>query len=459
MKRPLVWIAFFFSLGIFAANNYAISFWWAYLCLFVALAGYFLCIRRKLSFIIFLCCVNFFSGVAVFKNSQYLAACHIKRLLIHQKSKLYTLKGIVQSQGVPRGKQLSFLFTAEEIRSEDLGQNCCGEVLVNLRGKDSFRYGEELVLRGNLYRPYLNRQYASVLMSVKSPSSVIKLKGSRGNPAKRLALWLKNQIEQIILRYLPQPSAGILEAMVLGEKRDISPLVYDAMIKSGTVHILVVSGSNVGIVAFAVMLILKMLRLPKKPRSCIAMLTLILYCLTTGASTPVVRATLMGIIFLSAYTFKREPDICNSCCLALLSILVISPNQLFDIGFELSFTSVVAIVFLYPKLKLLFRVGDLKIKFLSFLAEGCLVSLSAWLGTLGLILYHFRIFAPVTVVANIVIVPLAALITLCGFSLVIAALISPALACAIAYTIQAMVTILLQSNALLISLPGACLYL
>ncbi len=179
----------------------------------------------------------------------------------------------------------------------------------------------------------------------------------------------------------------------------------------------------------------------------------------TGASTPVLRATVMAIVLMSAYLVKREADIYNSCAVALIFILVINPRQLFDIGFQLSFVSVISIVYLYPKLKSFLSPSVLKIKYIRFLVEGCLVSLSAWLGTMSLIAYYFRIVSPVTVLANMIIVPLASLITLCGFSLIVMEFICPILAPFFAYSSEFAVALLLNINAILIKLPGAYFYL
>lgn len=224
-------------------------------------------------------------------------------------------------------------------------------------------------------------------------------------------------------------------------------------------HILVVSGFNVALVTFMIILSLKLARIPKAIRFFIAAPLIIIYCLMTGASTPVVRATIMAIVLMSAYLVKREADIYNSCAVALIFILVINPRQLFDIGFQLSFVSVISIVYLYPKLKSFLSPSVLKIKYIRFLVEGCLVSFSGWLGTMAFIAYYFRIVSPVTVLANMIIVPLASLITLCGFSLIVMEFICPILAPLFAYSSEFAVALLLNINALLIKLPGVYFYL
>ena len=286
--------------------------------------------------------------------------------------------------------------------------------------------------------------------------AAVKTNKNKGFILKRLAIWLKEKMESIIFKRVANLSAGVLAAMILGERRDVPALINDSMIKTGTVHILVVSGFNVGIVAFIIILFLKLTRLPRKARLAIAIFCLIIYCLLTGSSTPVVRATVMSIIFILGLLLEREADIYNALSLAAIFILLANPRQLFDVGFQLSFVSVISIVYLYPKIKSRF---ELKIKYLRFLFDGLLVSFSAWLGTMGFIAYYFKIFSPVTIFANIFIVPLATLITLAGFSLIFTDLFFPVLSPYFALTAQTLVLALLKLNIFLVKLPAAYFYL
>ena len=201
------------------------------------------------------------------------------------------------------------------------------------------------------------------------------------------------------------------------------------------------------------------MRIRRKARIIPAVICLFIYCLITGASNPVIRATVMGVVFLLAYLFKRAPDIYNSLACAALFILIINPGQLFDVGFQLSFASVAAIVYLYPKLQAFLRIRDCRSKVLRFICDGLVVSFSAWLGTMGIIAYNFRIISPVTVLANILIVPLAGLITLCGFTLVLCGLFYPLLAGLFSTTTAMLITLLLNINAAIIRVPFAYFYL
>jgi len=344
------------------------------------------------------------------------------------------------------------------------------EVLVKVDFSQGLDYADSLILQGNLrrpygfssgsysYRDYLSRQGIYLVMHIKNSLQIIPQFNKGGSRLVIFSLWLRTRMEGVISRYLPVLPAGILSAMVLGQRKSIPWLVNDSMVKSGTVHILVVSGFNVGIVAFIINLLLKILRIRRKVRIILVVIVLFIYCLATGATNPVIRATVMGVVFLLVHLLKREADIYNCLACAALFILIINPRQFFDVGFQLSFSSVLAIVYLYPKLKHLLRTESCKVKIFRFIAEGCLVSFSAWMRTIGIIAYNFHIIAPVTVLANIVIVPLATLITLCGFSLVLCGLFCPFLAGVFGTTTAMLITLLLNINSAVIKIPGAYFY-
>ena len=465
MKRPLVVFAIVFCFGIFAASKIRAPFLGAYPAALIILFLSFLFVKKRFISDIFLCCLIFFFAAALFKNHQILPQSHISKFISYKSDYLYAVKGIVDNQPSFKNNKTSFVFKAEGIRIDNLQYQISGNILVYVKGKKNLDYGEELMLKGRLYRPwgsyrnYLYNQGIFSIMHVPTQSHAVTLNQNKGFMLKKLAFWLKERMEGIIFKNVSPVTAGILDAMLLGEKRNIPALINNSMVKSGTVHILVVSGFNVGIVAFIIILFLKLARIPKGMRFYIAVPLLIIYCLMTGASTPVVRATIMAIVFMFAYLIKREPDIYNSCALAAIIILGINPRQLFDVGFQLSFASVISIVYLYPKMKTFLCISSLKIKYIRFMIEGCLVSLSAWLGTMGFIAYYFKIISPVTVLANMFIVPLASLITLCGFCLIAMEFICPSLVPLFAYTTELITALLLNINNLLIKLPAAYFHL
>jgi len=470
MKRPLVILAVFYVLGIILAGLIRLDFWLMMGVAIVVFVFVSLKVREKHLFLVLVLFLALLAGGLNLKNAYRLPGCHIRNFVAYKDNAVYCLNGFIASQPEFKNNHLWFILRVRQIQTDKLRYKCCGEVLVKMDFKQVLNYGEDLTLIGSLgrpqvfsrsrggYRDFLARQGIYLIMPIQNNRQIIRQDKFSGGQLTQGCLWLRFYLEQIISRHLPALPASILSAMVLGQKQGIPRLVSDSMIKAGTVHILVVSGFNVGIVAFMINLLLKILRFPRKGRIILTAICLLIYCLITGATNPVIRATVMGLVFLAAHLLKREADIYNSLVSAALFILVINPRQLSDVGFQLSFISVLAIVYFYPKLKALVRLESCKIKILKFIIEGCLVSFSAWLGTLVIIALNFRIIAPVTVLANILIVPLATLITLCGFILVLSGLIYPDLANLFSLPTMALITLLLNINAALIKLPGAYIY-
>jgi competence protein ComEC len=459
VKKPLVEITLIFSAGIFAAGCFKINLAWLYPAagILLLLSVFFL---RKFSGTISLAVLVFLSGMIWTINHKIKPAEHI--LFFHYNGdEVYVLKGWVDSRPEFQDNNTSFLFRGQEISSSKRSQPCCGDVLVIVRGELKTGYGQELILECALRRPfgeYLPRQGIYRIARVKSADFVRATGKNKGWPSKRLLLALKTRIESGFEKSLTPICSGVIEAMTLGEPRNVPQKVYKDMIRCGTVHILVVSGSNVGVVGFIIILLLKIFRVKRRMRFFCCVPLLSAYCFLTGASDPVVRATIMAAVFLFAYFVKRNPDIYNSCSAAALVILIMDPGQIRDIGFQLSFSSVLAIAYFYPRLKVLLRVDRLKSRITRLPIESCLVSFSAWLGTAGLIALYFRMISPITVLANLLIVPLASIITLSGFSLLVVQSLSSYLALSFASVNELLVSLLLSLNSLLLRVPHAYFY-
>ncbi|MBU1726102.1 MAG: competence protein ComEC family protein [Candidatus Omnitrophica bacterium] len=468
MKRPLVAITLLFCAGIIFASKVRIGFQIFYVSALILTLFSFILYKKAIADAI-LYLIIFCIGSSIITNSQILPKSHISRFVYFKEKDPYIVIGNLQNEPELNNGRLSFIINASRVRLGKTEIKCRGKVLAYLNGTKKLHYGDEVILTGRLHKPfayaggartnygdYLRSQGIYTIMRIANAAHVEKIGRNRGFFLKRIAIFLKTKMEKMLFNSLPEVTAGVMAAMILGEKNRVPPLVYNLMMKTGTVHILVVSGFNVGIVGFITILLLKIMRVPRSPRIVFVLVLLLIYCLMTGASNPIVRATIMAAVFMVSYLLKREADIYNSCCIAALFILFLNPKQLFDIGFQLSFMSVLAIVCLYPVFSRI-TVERFAIRGLfKFLAEGFLVSLAAWFGTMGIIAFAFGTFSPVTVLANIFIVPLATLITLCGISLVAIGYIFPLIIPFFASVGELLVSVLLQINAFMSNLPGAC---
>ncbi len=368
-----------------------------------------------------------------------------------------TFWGKISSDPLIRNGRTGFVMDLSAYACPESARVSRGTVYMVVDGELPFEFGEEIAVRGALCsaRGPAGRINRMPRMRVAS-SALVKKYGAGGSFSfKRLAFKLRSCLEGRIFAYMHGLPARIMAAMLFGKKYLIPPLVNSDMMKSGTVHILVISGFHVTLVACLVVFVLKLFRVGRRVRFCIALPCLAAYCLLTGGSAPVLRATVMSAVFLAAYPLRRDPDIHNAWALAALILLSLNPQELFNLGFQLSFVSVLAIIYVYPLLKRYTGFEKLKLRLIRPITEGFLVSLAAWAGTAGIIACACRMFSPVTVIANIVIVPLSSLITLAGFSLIAAAFLCPAAAPCCGRVCELLLLVLLKVNALFIKLPHA----
>ena len=251
IKKPLVVLALFFSLGIFLGDKIKVSLYALFIALAIILVFVLFPFKKRCLFEIILVAFSFIFGVAILKNSRMLPRCHISHFLNYKNEYPYLIKGFINSEPVSRNSRTSFVFQAQAIQTENSNYACCGNILVYLKAKRKLIYGQELLLRGNLYRPFARKEYSKqsfnnylynqnigLVMNVQSELDAVILNQNKGFPVKKFALWLKNKIKERISRCTDFLTAAILNAMVLGERSDIPWFVNNMMMKCGTIHIL-----------------------------------------------------------------------------------------------------------------------------------------------------------------------------------------------------------------------------
>jgi len=362
------------------------------------------------------------------------------------------------------------MFSVTEFQKDTFWYRCCGNLFVRMRIEKKVEYADALMIKGKVRRIYvpsvrqgksqrLFQAFQDQTAHCMVATAIKRLGLSRPYSLKRLALRFKASLKGVFLRHLPLPAANVMNALVLGERRSVPLAVNRSMIKTGTVHILVVSGFHVGIVAAVLIGVLQSLKVPRGIRPFFAIPTLGFYCMLVGCAASVVRATVMASVFLCAELFRREADVYNSLAAAAIVILSINPRQIFDIGFQLSFASVLSIAYFYPRLASFLRITSVKSWALRYFLRACLVSVSAWLGTTGLIAYYFRIFSPITVIANLFIVPLASLVTTAGFLMLGFGTWCPFLCRSFGLASELLISLMLVTNSILIKIPLAYIYL
>lgn len=192
------------------------------------------------------------------------------------------------------------------------------------------------------YQSYLAANGIAALASAKA-EDVQPQPGFTGN---RLQLW-RSRIHSSILAKIhaiwPQPQAALLDAMLIGEGAFIERDTRVDFQRSGTYHILVVSGMNVSILAFVVFWTLRRLRLSDILATLLTIFFCVAYAFLTEVGTPVWRATLMCALYLGTRLLYRDRAMLNTLGTAALALLVFDPLQLFTASFQMTFLCVLIV--------------------------------------------------------------------------------------------------------------------
>jgi competence protein ComEC len=187
----------------------------------------------------------------------------------------------------------------------------------------------------------------------------------------------------------------------LGSRQNIPNDLKEAFHKTGTVHVLAISGYNIMIIAGSVLAGL-VLFLKRKWAFWISVLAILIFVILTGATASVVRAAIMGFLLLFAQGYGRLYDPKNSIIFAGATMIFFNPFIFrFDIGFQLSFAAVLGLMYLYPyldsKLEKVPKLGTLK--------EIVLMTISAQIAVMPLLLYYFKNFSVISLPSNILVLP------------------------------------------------------
>ncbi len=218
---------------------------------------------------------------------------------------------------------------------------------------------------------------------------------------------------------------GIIQALLLGQRNDISTETYNSYKNAGAVHILAVSGLHIGILLMLLEFLFSPLeRLPKGKTIKLVIIVLLLwgFAFLAGLSASVIRAVTMFSFVAYALYLNRPSNTFNILALSMFFILLVfNPMLLFHVGFQMSYAAVFAIVWLYPKLQRFWYPKNLIIRKGWQLLS---VSIAAQLGVLPISLYYFHQFPGLFFVSNLLIVPFLGLILGIGIVVIILALVN-----------------------------------
>lgn len=446
MKRPLLRPALLFALGVAAGE------WWAAPLGFLfgaAGAGLALAAGWERFRGALLLATALLAGWIHCRLHQGLPAPDDLRRLAGSDAVLATVRGeirdtpslrLVERNGQLYGRTV-FRLCVDGWRQKGDWEPARGEVAVSLRGappRELFRT-RRLELHGVLRRPpgpvapglfdyatHLRHQGCWFELQADGPHDWRLAEPAAVRPplSERFLPWA----QAMLARGLPDDEATrLLWAMTLGWKTALTDEVDAAFMRSGTMHVFAISGLHIALIAGVLVALLRAARIPRHWCGIIVVPVIWFYVAATGWQTSAIRSALMSTVVIGTWTFRRPGDLFNSLSLAFIVVLVWEPGQLFQASFQLSFGVVAGMALLVPALeprvlRLLqfdpdpFLPADLRPRWqrwlelpLRRLALLLSASLAALIASLPLTVHYFHLLNPVSLLANVVVVPLSGL--------------------------------------------------
>lgn len=234
-------------------------------------------------------------------------------------------------------------------------------------------------------------------------------------------------LQKIDSTSLQKPTREFTKGIILADRTEMDKNTVQDFTKSGLVHILAISGSHMAIIFWLILIVLQPV-FPTRFRKFKIVIALVLiwsFAVFIDYGSSVVRSCIMVTAYYTYVLLLRKTDLLHSMAVAAFFILVADTNQLFDVGFQLSFLAVFGIFWLnQPILK---HLPKPKNKFQNFLLNVISISISAQIATLPLVIYYFHQYSFVSIVANLVVIPFSEILII--FSLLMTILIAFSMQC------------------------------
>lgn len=404
--------------------------------------------KRALFFLIALFCFSFSAGLFRYSVSIPSEPSPLR----NEVGKSITKEVVIVDE--PDVREKSTLLTAQT----DSGE----KILLITERYPEYHYGEKIQIEGMLEKPksfitdsgkefdyaaYLGKDDIFYLLF---RPRIILLGTGKGNIIKEKLLDLKSIFMERAGIYIPEPEISLLGGLLVGARHGLSEDMQTSFRNAGIIHIIVLSGYNITIVAEAIMALFAFLLL--RFRLAIGASSIVLFAILTGGSSTVVRASLMALLVLLAQATRRTYYITRALIVAGLLMVFYNPKILiFDPSFELSFLATVGLIYLAPAVE----------KHASFIPtrfgfrEFAVATIATQIFVLPLLLFMTGKISIISLLTNLLVLPIIPLTMLLGFTTGALALFSPLLSFPFAYATHLLLSYIIFIASLLGSVSWA----
>ena len=362
----------------------------------------------------------------------------------------------------------------------------CGIVAASARSvlPGLWQAGQQVEIRGVLteppdpiaeglfdYRTYLRRQGVYYQLRANSSNDWVMLPPVlRPSFATTFTAWAK----QNLARSLPveDEPLRLLWAMVLGWQTALTGEVSEPFMRSGTMHVFAISGLHIALIAGILVAVLRVVRVPQVWCGVVVIPLIWFYTAATGWQPSAIRSTIMMSVIIGGWALRRPSDLLNSLAGAALVILLWDPQQIFQASFQLSFFVVLSLALVAPFLHRIWEQSFRRDPFLPdklrprlwhwlrpaarYLSGAVITSGAAWLGSIPLVAFYFHYFAPVSLLANLVVVPLSSAALASAMGSLFCGAWFPALAELFNHSAWFLMWMMIRVSEWAAGLPGAC---
>ena len=334
-----------------------------------------------------------------FPNSSEVVFTLDKKLNSNEKNKRYEVKILkVNEKSVDLGLVLS---VPKEEKELDFKHFYKAEIYLNKVKANAQDFGFD-------YQKYLGRK--QIYFQGYAPNSFQVAEKENLTFSEKINQKRLEVLQNIDQAKLSEKSKEFTKGIILADRTEMDRETVEDFSKSGLVHILAISGSHMAIIFWLILLLLKPI-FPANFRNVPIVISLIfiwLFAIFIDFGSSVIRSCIMITAYYFYVLLQRKPDLLHAMAISGLAILIFDTNQLFDVGFQLSFIAVFGIFWLNePILKYLPKPKN---NVQNFLVNVVSISIAAQLATLPLVIYYFHQYSLISVIANLVVIPFSEVI-------------------------------------------------
>jgi len=360
--------------------------------------------------------------------------------LVNLVGEKVVLKGIIIDEPSIKDQNVQLIVSAGTISTSSQEVKTFGKVLVMASLFPTFKYGDFIQVEGKLEKPTnfstatsSDFDYVSFLAKddIFYQMNFVQVKiisSGNGSYIKNKLFTFKNYFISKINILIKEPESALLNGLILGAKNSLGQDLQNDFRLAGVSHIVALSGYNITIVAVGIMSVLSFL--PRTLALSFGALGILIFAIMTGGTATVMRASIMALLVLLAKGTHRKYDISRALLLAGFFMLIQNPKILvFDISFQLSFLSTLALILISP-------IVEKKMTFITEkyqLRELIVATVSTQIFVLPFIVYKMGLISVFSLFTNILILPIIPIIMFLGFLTGMLAFISNILAVPVAF--------------------------